>query len=341
MMNNTSIFGLRFKTNEKLQPSLEELQLFLASKKTGTQELQSDDLLPYRELLAGLAGFKTGSAGASMSDKMVYTVLGHSHFVHSSLKLAIEQFKFHVHALSALDFKKPAAFIKSAEDEISRLNTKKKEEALRIERMRGMVEDRKQILATQNRLWGDLTQELSHIIDYITDNLVGIEKLCETSIKCLVSEQIDRKKEVSLIEDIKMHFKERLRESLHQGTISKEQLEIAKAEVADLSKRTANLLRSDVYTMTQLYELIHGHAGKIVRELGAVNEEIRRKKHANYDDDLALYSHAGKILVALVSACRFEVKAVDISTETTNDKLLAGKRKEIFDHLVELLPKTP
>jgi hypothetical protein len=275
-----------------------------------------------------------------MSDRMLYTVLGHSHFVHSSLKLTIEQYKFHVHALSMLDFKKPAAFIKSAEDEIARLN-KNKEEALRIERMRGMVEDRKRTLNTQNQLWRELTEELSHTIAYIADNLARIEKLCEKSINCLVSEQIDRRKEISLIEDIKTHFKEGLRESLHQGTISKEQLETAKEEVADLSKRTADLLRSDVYTMTQLYEIIHGHAGKIVRELGALNEEIERKKHASYDDDLALYRQAEKILIALVSTCRFDVKAVDISTETTNDKLLAGKRKEIFGHLVELLPKTP
>jgi len=340
MMNDTGIFGLRFKTNEKLQPSLEELQLFLAGKKTGAQELQGDDLLQYRELLAGLAAFKAGSTGAGMSDRMLYTVLDHSHFAHSALKLAVEQYKFHVHALSMLDFKKPAAFIKSAEDEIARLNTKKKEEAVRIERMRGMVEDRKRTLNIQNRLWGDLAEELSHIIVYIADNLTRIKKLCEKSIGCLVSEQIDRKKETDLIEDIKTHFKELLRESLHQGTISKEQLEAAKEEVADLSKRTADLLRSDVYTMTQLYEIIHSHAGKIVRELGALNEEIRRTKHANYDDDLALYRQAEKILITLVAACRFDIKAIDISTETTNDKLLAGKRKEIFDHLVELLPKT-
>lgn len=341
MMNNTDIFGLRFKTNEKLQPSLEELQLFLAGKKTGAQEREGDDLTPYRELLAGLAAFKAASTGAGMSDRMLYTVLGHSHFADGALKLAVEQYKFHVHTLSMLDFKKPAAFIKSAEDEISRLNTKKKEEALRIERMRGMVEDRKRILDMQNRLWSDLSEELSHIIAYIADNLARIEKLCEKSISCLVSEQIDRKKEASLIEDIKTHFKELLRESLHQGTISKEQLETAKEEVADLSKRTANLLRSDVYTMSQLYETIHGHAGKIVRELGAVNEEIKRKKHANFDDDLALYRQAEKILIALVSDWRFDITAIDISGETTNDKLLAGKRREIFDHLVELLPRTP
>jgi len=339
-MSDTRIFGLRFKTNEKLQPSFEEMKAFLASKKTGVRGLHGDDLKQYQALLAGLEAFKAGSPSPRLSEKMQYTVLDHSHFAKPALKLAIEQYKYHLYTLSNLDFKKPGVFIKSAEEEIARLNPRKSDEAARIERMRGMIEERKRALDGQHRLWRELTEELSNIIAYIADNLARIEDLCEKSISCLVNEQIDRKKELSLIEDIKIHFKEKLRDALHQGTISKEQLETAKEEVTDLSKRTADMLRSDVYSMTQLYEAVLAHAFKVVNDLGEMVEEIKRRKHASLEDDLALYSQVEKILIALISEYRFDVVLLEINYEMPHSQMLADKRKEIFEHLFDILPKT-
>lgn len=339
-MSDTGIFGLRFKSNDRLQPSLEELRLFLADKKPGTRVPHSDDLKAYQEFLAGLDSFKGDPARLSLSDKMLYTVLEHSHFAKPALKSALEQYKFHVHALSLLDFKKPASFIKAAEEEIARLNPKKKEDVIRIERMWGMVDERKKTLSSQNKHWKERAEELGHLIAYIANNLVMIRDLCEKSIKCLVSEQIDRTKELSLIEDIKTHYKERLRDALHQGTISKEQLEIAKEEVAELSKRTADLLRSDVYTMTQLYETIHSHAGNTVNELNAVVEALTKKNHASFDEDLKLFVQAERLLLSFVSDCRFDRGILELDTQTTQGALLAEKRKEIFSHLVNLLPNS-
>lgn len=338
-MKNSAIFSLRFGSNVKLEPSQEDLRLFLESKKEGTKEPHSADLAPYWEMLSAVAAFKTGAAAQTFREKMLCTVLDQSYFAKPALKSAVEQYKYHMQALSNLDFKKPAAFIRSAEEEIARLNSRKKEEALRIERMRGMVEERKLILDGQKKRWTDLAEELSHIISYIKENLSRIEKLCEQSIAILVNEQIDRKKETGLIEDVKTQFKERLRESLHQGTITKDDLERAKEDVAELSKRMANLIRSDIYTLTQLYETIHEHSRRILGELGAVVEAIGRRKHANYEEDRELYQQAEKILIALVSGCGFEVKAVEIAAETERDMLLVEKRREIFDHLVELLRK--
>ncbi len=312
---------------------------FLESKKDGaSRELHREDLAHYWELLSAVAAYKTGGS-QNFSNKMLYTVLDHSHFAKPALKSVFEQYKYHADTLSKLDFRKPAAFIKSAEEEIARLNPKKKEEAARIERMRGMIEDRKNILENQTKRWLELTEELSHIIEYIAVNLGKIEKLCERTIAVLVNEQLSRNKESGLIEGIKENFKERLRQSLHDGTIRKEDLETAKQEVAELSKRTADLVRSDIFTLTQLYETIHEHAGKIMIALTGVTAEIGKIKHASYEEDVQIYREAEKILVSLVSACRFDVKAVEIGSETEQDKLLSEKRQEIFDHLVELVQK--
>ena len=341
-MDTSGIFSLRFGANAALQPTLEELQRFLESSKEGSSEPHSKDLAPYGALLTQAAEFKTAGAGRPIRDRMLYTVLENSHFARLALKSVVEQYKFHVHSFSRLDFRKPSSFIKSAEEEISRLNPKKKDEAARIERMRAMIDERKKTLEGEKKKWLALADELNHIVEYVTTNLARIAKLCESSIGLLVAEQVDRKKEAALIEDIKTEFKERLRDSLHAGSITKDELDAAKEQVADLSKRTADLLRSDIFTLTQLYETVHEHMRKTVADLNAVSGEIAGKRHANFDDDLQYYRKMETVLVSLVSNCRFTVKAAEVGPELESNKLLVQKRKEIIDHLLDLLtPRSP
>jgi len=224
MTTDKTIFGLRFRSNERPQPSLEELRSFLDSPKTEDKgKLHRDDLAAYRDLLKAVESFDH-SHQADFRDRRLYAVLGHSHLVKPTLKLSVEQHKCHMHALSSLDQKKPIAFIKSAEKEIARLNQKKKDEAGRQERMLGMVEERKRDLNALKKRLLALAEELRHTIAYINDNLAKIEKLSVKSIVILVGDQISKKKEDDLIEGIKTQFKERLREALPQGTITPEQL---------------------------------------------------------------------------------------------------------------------
>ena len=339
MTADKTIFGLRFRSNEKLQPSIDGLRIFLDSpKKEDKGKLHSDDLAAYRDLLNAVESFEHGQQ-EGFRDWMLFTVLDHSHLVKPALKSAVEQYKYHMHSLSELDLKKPSAFIKSAEEEIARLNPKKKDEAARKERLLGMVEERKRALDALKKRWLGLAEELSHITAYLGDNFAKIMKLSEESIIILVSDQISRKKEGDLIEDIKTQFKERLRESLHQGTITREQLEAAKEEVAGLSKRTADLLRADVYALTQLYEAIHEYSGRASRELAIMMGAIETKKHASFDVDLELYAQVENTLVLLTRGCRFEIKATDIGTGTEQDRILTEKRKEMLDHLFDLLRK--
>ncbi|MCK9418264.1 MAG: hypothetical protein M0R70_02675 [Nitrospirae bacterium] len=339
MTADKTIFGLRFRSNEKLQPSIDGLRIFLDSpKKEGKGKLHGDDLAAYRDLLKAVESFEHDQK-KDVRNWMLFTVLDHSHLVKPALKSAVEQYKYHMHNLSELDLKKPSAFIKSAEEEISRLNPKKKDEAARKERLLGMVKDRKQALDALKKHWFALAEELSHIIAYLRDNLTKIEKLSEESIAVLVSDQINRKKQDDLIEDIKTQFKERLRESLRQGTITREQLEAAKEEVAGLSKRTADLMRADIYTLTELYETIHEYSGTASRELDRMMGEIETKNHASFDDDLELYTQVENTLILLTGSCRFEIKATDIGAETEHDLILSEKRKEMLDHLFDLLRK--
>jgi hypothetical protein len=336
-MKDDTIFSLRFGSKGKLEPSADDLKAFLESRKAGSKEQQGDDLLPYSELLRAVANYKTGSGEQTFRSKMLYTVLNHSHFAKPALRSVVEQYKFHMHTLANLDFRKPVAFIKSAEEEIARLTApKKKEETSRIERLKTMVEERKEALDAEKKRWLELTEEMSHIVSYIAENLAKIEKLCEQSIVVLVNEQVDRKKEQALIEDIKKQFKERLKESLHKGTIKKEDLETAKEQVAVLSKTTADFVRSDIYTLTQLYEIVHGHAKKIMQQLKSASVPL----HGDYEEDLAFYRNTEKILVSLVSDCRFNLKVQEIAADADQSGLLVEKRQQMFDHLVELLEQS-
>lgn len=341
MTPDKTIFGLRFRSNERLQPSIEGLRIFLDSPKTEDKgTLHRDDLAVYSDLLKAVESLDHGHQ-KSVRDRMLFTALTLSHLVTPGLKSAVEQYKYHMHKLSEIDLRKPSAFIKSAEEEIARLDPKKKDEAARKERLRGMVEERKRALDALKNHWLAVAEELSHIIAYIRDNLTEIKNLSEESITILAGAQISRKKEGDLIEDIKTQFKERLRESLHQGTITREHLEAAKEEVAGLSKRTADLVRADIYALTQLYEAIHEYCGRASRDLDIMLNEIERKKHASLDNDLELYARVEKILVSVIRDCRFEIKAADIGTETEHDSILTEKRKEMLDHLFDLLRKGP
>jgi hypothetical protein len=116
MTTDKTIFGLRFRSNERLQPSIDGLRIFLDSpKREGKGKPHGDDLAVYRELLQAVESFEHGQQ-AGFRDRILFTVLGHSHLVKPALKSAVEQYKYHLHNLSELDLKKPSAFIKSAEE---------------------------------------------------------------------------------------------------------------------------------------------------------------------------------------------------------------------------------
>ncbi len=337
-----TIFGLSFRSNDVLQPTQEELRAFLESpKKEGRRELHGDDLAQYRELLDGVHAFERRQPHVAVNEdfreKMFYGVLGHSHFVKPALKSAVEQYKYQVYGLRTLDFNKPTAFIKSAEEEMGRLNPKRKEDAVKLARLQGMVEERKKTLKIYRKRWAALTEELTRIAAFVRDNLVKIEILCEASIGVLADVQRNQEKERQITEDIKTHFKEHLKDRLRRGPITKQYLETVKHDVAVLSKEMSSLLTEEVSALTKLYETIGDHARKIAGEIDALTAKVEINKDRKFEDDRELFTEIEQVLVSLISDHHFELKKIDVRTETTHENFFLEKKKEMLDLLLELL----
>jgi hypothetical protein len=344
MTIDRSIFGLRFGSNASLHPTQEELRNFLESrKKENRRELHGNDLATYRELLEDVMSFQRhqqqGMPPQSVQQKMFYGVLSHSSFFSPALASAVEQFKYQLYALTTLDFKKPRAFIKSTEEAISKLNPKKKADAVKLAKMRGMAEERIAMLETLNKLWAELVEELSHLAMYIRHNLVKIEDRCEAAIVVLVDSHIARNKENQLIEDVKTQFKEQLKNDLHYGLITKQHIETAKHDVLILSKELSNIFKDDVYELTRLFEAIYDHLKKTIKEIDAVMTEIGRRKDKRLEEHVDLFAEIEKILVSLISDYQFELKAAEVRSKTGYENILLEKRKEMIDHLFDLLKK--
>ena len=232
--------------------------------------------------------------------KMFYGVLSHSRFVNPALKSAVEQYKYLLHVLITLDLKKPRVYI---------------------------------------RRWAALAEELKNIALYIRDNLVKVERLCEASIDILVDFQIERKFENQMIEGIKTHFKEHLKDSLRHGPIAKQHLETVKKDVAMLSKEISAILREDVFALTGLYEAIHDHTKKIAHEIDTLMDKMKSNKNKSFEDDKELFAQVEQVLVSLISEYHFELTVKEIRTGTAHEDILLEKRKEMLDHLFELLHK--
>lgn len=348
MTPRSPIFGLRFQSNEAILPGAHDLSAFLESpKKEGGRERHADDLAAYAETLQVVEDYerdrRQGAGSARFSEKMLYGVLAHSECFKPALKSAVELYKYHCHALAALDLRKPTAFIRSAEEEIGRLNPKKKDDAAKISRLQAMADDRKKDLEALKARWLALAAELTSIAAWVRDNLVLIQKLCESSITVLVGLQVGRKEEARLIEDLKTHFKDQVRDSLQQGPVTKEYIENLKETVPRLSKQLSLLLLEDVYSLTSLYEAMHDHAGKAAAALDALIKEAAVKKHASIDTDRDLSARIELVLIALLAGCRFTVKARDAvrGGDPEHEGLLLQKRKEMLDRLFGLLTKEP
>jgi transcriptional regulator with XRE-family HTH domain len=346
MNTRNDIFGLRFVINDDIHPTREELQAFLdGPREDGSGKTRRDWLVRYRDLLAVVEDYEQGqlqgATAQGFHDKMLYGAISHSHLVRPTLNAVVEQYLYHLHVLSTIDFKKPIAFIRSAEEEIRMLSPKRTDEAAKRDRLQGMIDDRKKALDALKKLWQALAAELSNILQYVCQNLVRVDKLCELSGMVLADELSSGTKENELVSDIKEHYKERLKEFRRHGSISQEQLEAAKEEVAVLTERLSKLVREDVQSLTAVYQAIGTHISKLYVDLNGAAKSIERKSHKQYDEDVKLYTQAAGHLLALVSDLRIELKPIDIGGVTEQDEILFEKRRQMLAYLLELLQQTP
>ncbi|MDA8100962.1 MAG: hypothetical protein M0042_15195 [Nitrospiraceae bacterium] len=337
----TAIFGIRFHSNESLQPDPEALAAFLDSPRApGARERHRDDLAAYVDYLAAIEAFEAGrlhTGGApDFPERMLLGVLSHSAFFRNTLRIAIEEFKYHRHQLSLLDLQKPRAFIRSAEAELAKLSPKKRDDLPRIARFQDMIAQRKRDLDALLRRREMLAGELYHIAAYINENLVLISRLCEASIEKLALVQVNGEKSAALIEDVKRHFKEQVRDSVQAGGVTKDYLESLKTEVAELTKQLSRLMLEDLYAVTGIYEALHAHvegASAALRRLLAEADTARKR---NGMDSGESYGGIENVLVGLISRFRPQggAPAPDAGPSA---RLVAEKQREMLDHVFELL----
>ncbi len=343
MAIDNSIFGLRFGSNPELNPTRAELRIFLdVTRKTGTGEPHRSDLARYDELVENLLAFEhrpQPDVAMDIREKVLFSVLRNSRFVNPALELAVEQYKYHLHSLNMLDLRKPAAFIKVAETEIGRIPPKKKSaaEATRVERLRAMVDERKQTLAVLNRKRTGLVEELSRIVRYVRNNLVRIERLCEASIVILAELQISVKEEKLWVDDIKEKLKEQLRDSLHQSQLSRQDLDEARKDIAELSKEIASLLRQDLFAMGRLYEAILDHAKETARLIDGLLKGTKESRQRTLEDEQALFTKIETVLVSLVSDYQFDLTMPEQSGEGRYGRVLRETRRDMLQHVLALL----
>jgi len=344
MPKDTSIFGLRFGSDTELNPTQEELGLFLAStRKAGTQALHSGDFARYHGLIESIEEFahrqRFHTEAEDIRDRMFFGVLGTSQFAHPALELSVGQFKYLLHMLAAVDIRKPAAFIRTARAEMAGLNPKRKADAAKLERLRGMVEERKEELDALRRRRSDLVQELRQIARYIRDNLVRIGRLCEASIVILVDLQVSQKEERKLIEDVKEHFKNSFKDALKYGPVSRQQLEDAKKDVAMLSREITALVREDIYALTRLYEAIHEHVQRITGVIDGLLAKTGGDRDDPGEQDVKVFAEIEKSLVALINDYCFELKAGTVRSATAHVDVLREKRRDLLDSIFALFER--
>ncbi len=344
MTLDKTIFGLRFGSSEDIAPTRGDLDAFLGSRKDErSPALHKDDLAAYQEMLERITGYEGRQLHAigrqDFRELIFYGAVRHSCFFSASLKLAIEQYKYHVHAYSLIDLRKPTAFIQSAEAEMANLNPHRKEDAVRLARLQEMADERKENLSALRRNRDLISEELTGILRYITDNLEKIKILSDASIAVLAEIQASGTETNLLVADIKNHFKEQLKDELRNGPITKEHLEAVKQEVDALTKEIKTLVDEDLASLTRLYTAIYSHASKFADELAALLGIMTAVPEKNIEEEKNLFLRAEQLLVSLISDYQFPVKAAVIPPDAPYSDMLAEKRKEMIARVFELLHK--
>ncbi len=343
MTDDKSIFGQSFKSREDFQPSQEEITTFLGrTNKGGREEPRTGGLEAYRRLIEETEAFARGALKRDDRDlrqDMLYGVLGHARFANRALLSAVVLYRYHLYALSSVDFRSPSSFIKSAESEMARLNKKNIRDVMRMARLQEMIAERKKILEKLKKQWMEIASELRRIALYVRENLITLERLCETSIVVLAELEIGKQKEKQLIEDIKTYYKMKFKEELHRGRASRQDLENAKQELDLLTMEISVHVREDVDAVTGLYATIHEHVQKSLHRLDTLLVGIEDKKSMGVHERAELFQGIEQALISLLADCRIDVEPSRVPTNSVHRDVLRTKRLEMLAYLLEEVRK--
>jgi len=172
---------------------------------------------------------------------------------------------------------------------------------------------------------------LRDIAQYIRDNLVRIERLCEKSIGILVDLLVSQQAEQQLIGDIKEQTKASIKDSLLLGPVPRQLLEDAKKDVDVLSREITAIVRQDIYAMTGLYEAIHEHVRRTAGAIDGLLAKTGGGRDDRGDQDLAVFMQIEQALVTLIRDYCFELKVGVVRSESAHEDVLRKKRHDLLD----------
>ena len=342
-MKEKKIFDLRIPLKDDLQPSRDEILQFLdgIKEERGTRRHRDDFTYYLRDLKAVddfSAPVQPGIGGYSLDEQKLLGVLSHSCFFNRSLKFVVEQYKYHYSRLRVLDFKKPQAFVRAVQEEIAALNPKKRGDRSKIAALQARIDKRNEDIEGLEKIRIDLTMELKSIALYVRDNLVSIQKLCESSIATLFNVPLANKMVNDMIEDIKDQFKGELREQMLLGPVSMEEAQKKKDDFLLHSKELSRLMLQDRQSLRILYEQIRDHVRKYAIKFDAPARQIEAKKGAHIEEEREILGNIEEDLISLISDYRFVVKKTgQISHKDEHEGLMMEKRKEIMFRLIDFL----
>ena len=332
------IFGLLFGANAHLLPSQDEVEHFLSSpKKSGARSTHRQDFAQYSELLQAVSGFerdRTNGAARSAGERMFFGALSHSGFFTLAVQSTITLYKFYLHALLSLDFRKPLSFIAAAEKEIAGLNPNRKKEADKLEKLRSLIDDRKMTLKVLEQNRDDLMNELKNIALYMGENLNRVTMLCEKAIVLLV--HLYSTEEQRLLWDIKSDLQYQLSGDLH-GPAAQNHVE-PEHDIEALYAAVSSLLRDDVYALSDMYEAIREHTMTSANRLHALIMSVNHRKGG--DDKLNLFENVEEVLISLVSNLDIAFKRPSVSAlKSEYSALLRQKREELVASFLDYVRK--
>jgi hypothetical protein len=336
MITDNTIFGIRANSDEDIQPSPEDLTAFLEhSTKEGDDDLHIGDLADYRRLITDVEVHEDRQAlnesEHDLSRRMAFGALDHTQFASTVLLSEVELYAYHLHTISLLDFKNPASFIKSAELEMSRLSPKRINDVMRIGRLQEMIAERKKILAKLKSQWKAISTELRSIALYVRDNLGKIEKICEAAVVIIAESDRSRAKEKKLVEDVSTYFKDLLKDAVHQGKITRQNLDKVRDQVDLISMEMPYLFSTDSEALTKFYETLH--------DIATVLADLESKKSGSVLENFELLQQLGKVLISLLSGYRIKIKPFQEGPTTPRDRIINEKRAEMIDYLLQQVQK--
>jgi hypothetical protein len=346
MSLSAPIFEPRRQTNENFpRPSQGTLHFFLTHtiKECG-RELHNDDMEPYRRLLNEVDAFaKLKLPGAEQPDVrewLLYGMLANSRFINDALPLAVEEYKYYLHALLALDFRSPVTLIKSLELETGKLSMQRTRDIVLRVKFQEMIAGQKRILSRVMRRYVLLSGEMSHIAHYVRANLAKIEERCDAAVSMLSDAVVGKARERQLIEEIRAHFKLQLKDARSRGGVTRQDLENAKHEFAQLVQTISELVVKDAAVIKGLHRELGAHVKRRGNAIELLLSEIKEKKDASVKENRDLFRHVGDELVALLSCRLADTAKVEKSEGNAAQVSLIGAiRKQMIDHLLETVGK--